>query len=156
MGRVDEALPGLERAAQFNPSDPTRHVNLGSELATAGRLQEAIVEYQKAIEVASGISVYSGFKDVASIYDELGDYPGVRESYREALKMDPAATPAMIQRMSASATEDPSGASYLQLGILFEEAGQLQEARAAYGQALRVEPSFDSAKLALEALDQHK
>jgi tetratricopeptide (TPR) repeat protein len=168
LGRVDEALPGLERAARFNPSDPTRHVNLGSELATAGRLQEAIVEYQKAIEVASGVRVYSGYKDVAvrttkarsyeslaTIYDELGDYTNLRESYREALKTDPAEAPAMIQRMSASATEDPSGASYLQLGILFEEAGRLQEARSAYEQALKVEPSFDPAKQALNALDQH-
>ena len=169
LGRDDEALPGLERAARFNPGDPTRHVNLGSELATAGRLQEAIVEYQKAIEVASGIRVYAGFKDVAvrttkvrsyeslaSIYDELGDYASVRECYGEALKTDAAAAPAMIERMSASATEDPSGSSYLQLGILFEEAGRLQEARAAYEQALKVEPSFDPAKQALKALGQHK
>ncbi len=167
LGRTDEALPGLERAAQFNPSDPTRHVNLGSELAAVGRLQEAIVEYQKAIQVAAGVKVSSGSKDVAvreiqarsyeslaTIYDELEDYPKVHESYRQALNSDPEAGPGMIQRMSESASDDPSSSNYLQLGILLQEAGHLPEARSAYQQALKLDPSLDEAKQSLHTLGQ--
>jgi len=167
LGRADEALPGLEKAARFNPSDPTRHVNFGSQLVAVGRLQDAIVEYQKAIQVASGVSVSPAFKDVAvrttqarsyeslaTIYDELGDYSKVRESYRQALRTDPEEAPGMIQRMSQSAADDPSGPNYVQLGLLLQEAGHLPEARAAYEQALKLDPSMDEARKSLGSLRQ--
>ncbi len=167
LGRAEEALPGLEKAAHFNPNDPTRHVNLGMELAEVGRLQDAIVEYQKAIEVASGIRVYQDWKDVAvrttkarsyeslaTIYDELGDYSQVRESYRQALKADPEEGPGMIQRISEYAAGDPSGPHYLQLGVLLQETGHLPEARDAYEQALTLDPTLQEAKQSLGTLPQ--
>ena len=156
LGRPAEALPGLEKASQSNPTDPTRHVNLGSQLVAVGRLEDAIVEYQKAIQVASNIKVYPGWKDVAvrtttarsyeslaTIYDELGDYSKVRESYRQALKTDPGDAAGMIKRMSESAEEEPSSSNYLQLGLLLEEAGEVPEARAAYQQALKLDPTVE-------------
>jgi tetratricopeptide (TPR) repeat protein len=167
LGRYDEALPGLEMASRANPSDPNRHVNYGSELVAVGRLQDAIVEYQKAIEMASGVSVYPGFKDVAvrdvkarsyeslaTIYDELGDYSNVRESYRQALKIDPEGAAGMIKRMSDSVADDQSASNYMQLGILLQEAGRLSEARSAYEQALKLDPSLDDAKRSLNAMGQ--
>lgn len=167
LGRADEALPGLEKAAQFNPNDPTRHVNLGSELVAVGRLQDAIVEYQKAIEVAAGVRLSSGSKDVAvpaiqarsyeslaTIYDELGNYSEMRESYRQALKIAPQEEPGMIERMTQSAADDPSGPNYVQLGVLLQEAGHLPEARAAYEQALKLDPTLQEAKQSLGTLRQ--
>ena len=165
LGRDDEALPGLEKAARFNPNDPTRQVNYGSELVAVGRLQDAIVEYQKAIQVAAEVKISSGSKDVAvrdiqarsyeslaTIYDELGDYSKVRESYQQALQVSPGGGDGMIKRMSESASDDPSGPNYLQLGILYEETGHSAEAQSAYEQALKLDPSLDEAKRSLEAL----
>jgi len=165
LGRDSEALPGLERAAQSNPGDPTRHANFGRELVATGRLQDAVTQYQKAIDVASGVRPSLGSKDqaertiksrsyesLASIYDELEDYSEVRRSYREGLKTDPAGAPGMIQRMSDAAADDPSGSNYLQLGILLQEAGHLPEAREAYEQALKLDPSLEEAKRSLDGL----
>jgi hypothetical protein len=167
LGRAAEALPGLEKAVRFNPSDPTRHVNLGSQLVSVGRLEEAVIEYQKAIQVASDVRIYPGWKDtavrtitarsyesLATIYDELGDYSKVRESYRQALKTDPAEGPGMIQRMSESTADEPSSSNYFQLGMLLEEAGRVLEARAAYQQALKLDPTLEDAKQFLTNLSQ--
>jgi tetratricopeptide (TPR) repeat protein len=104
LGRTEEALPGLEKAAELSPHDPMRHMHLGAALIALGRWQDAIAEYQSAIQMASGVSIHSQWKDVAvrtiqahsyanlaAIYDELGDYPKMRDSYRQALKVDPGA-----------------------------------------------------------------
>jgi tetratricopeptide (TPR) repeat protein len=92
------------------------------------------------------------YESLATIYDDLGDYSQVRENYRQALKTDPEQGPGMIQRMSEFAADDPSGPHYLQLGVLLQEAGHLPEARSAYEQALKLDPTLDEAKQSLDAL----
>jgi tetratricopeptide (TPR) repeat protein len=167
LGRDEEAVPGLEKAAQFNPSDPTRHANLGKELIAVGRWQDALVEYQKAIQVVSNVSIYPEWKDravrtiqarcyesLATIYDELGDYPKMRESYRQALKIDPQQGSDMVERITYYAESGPSGKRYLQLAVLLQELGKLPEARAAYEQALELDSSLEEAKESLNALEQ--
>jgi tetratricopeptide (TPR) repeat protein len=140
-------------------------MHLGAALIALGRWQDAIAEYQSAIQVASGVHIYSQWKDVAvrtiqahayanlaAIYDELGDYPKMRDSYREALKVDPQQGPEMIERLTSYAESEPSGKNYLQLAVLLQECGQLSEARDAYQQALKLDPSLDEAKQALHAM----
>jgi protein O-mannosyl-transferase len=165
LGRDEEALPGLEKAAQFNPRDPTRHTNLGKELIAVGRWQDALVQYQMAIQVASDVRIYPGWRDVAirtiqarsyeslaTIYDELEDYSKMRESYRQALKIDPQQGPDMIERITAYAASEPSGKRYLQLAVLLQELGKVPEARAAYEQALQLDPSLEEAKKSMDAI----
>ena len=165
LGRAEEALPGLEKAAQLSPDDPMRHINLGSQLEAVGRFQDALVEYQKAIQVASGVQIYTPWKQtavrtitarsyesMATIYDEMGDYSKVRESYSQALQADPQEGPEMVQRVNDMVNDDPSGSGYFQLGALLEEAGRLSEAKAAYEQALKLDPTITEAKQSLDAL----
>jgi protein O-mannosyl-transferase len=169
LGRPEEALPGLEEAAQLSPGDPTRHMHLGAALVDLGRWQDAIVEYQSAIQVASRVRVYSKWKDaavldiqahsyanLAAIYDELGDYSKMRDSYRQVLKIDPQQGPEMIKRLTSYAQSEPSGKNYLQLAVLLQECGKLPEAREAYAQALKLDPSLEESKQSLEALGQER
>jgi protein O-mannosyl-transferase len=158
LGRDEEALPVLREAVRLTPGDPTRHANLGSDLFLCGRPQDAAVEYQKAIQLASeipgrfsaGVQARS-YESLATIYDELGDYSKVRESYRQALNIVPEQGPDMVQRISQYAASVPSGPNYLQLGMLLQEAGKLPEARAAYDQALALNPALDAAIKSLDA-----
>ena len=154
-GRDEEALPGLERAAEFSPGDPMRHIHLAGVLANVGRYQDAIGEYQKAIQTAPGIRVHPKWKNtamhamqvrayesLAMAYGEVEDFSMVRASYRQALTMDPQHSPDMIQRMADYADGSPSGPRYFTLAVLLQEAGRSSEAHAAYQQAVELDPSL--------------
>jgi tetratricopeptide (TPR) repeat protein len=142
-----------------------RHIHLGGELINVGRWQDALVEYQKAIQVVSNVRIYPAWKDaavrsiqarcyesLAAIYDELGDYSKMRESYRQALKIDPQQGPDMVERMTSYAESGPSGKRYLGLAVLLQELGKVPEARAAYEQALQLDPSLEEAKKSIDAV----
>jgi tetratricopeptide (TPR) repeat protein len=165
LGRAEEAVPGLEKAATLSPGDPMRHMHLGAVLIEVGRWQDAVVEYQRAIQMASNVSIYPKWKDVAirsiqvrsyaslaTIYDELDDYSKMRESYRQALHIDPQQGPDMIDRITSYAESEPSGKHYLQLAVLLQESGKLPEARDAYEQSLKLDPSLEEAKHSLDTL----
>ena len=166
LGRREEALPGLEQAARLNPGDPMRHIHLGSAYAALERYQDAIGEYQKAVQVISGLNIYSEWRDVATrtitarsyesiatAYGELGNFPLARENYRQALKIDPDEGTAVVERMSARAESAPSGARYLALAVLLQEAGDLPHAHAAYEQALQLDPSLKGSDPSLKSLE---
>ena len=153
MGHFEEALPGFEEAARFNPGDPDRHVILAADLLEATRPQEAIAEYEAAIHTTANRTVQARcYESIATIDGELGDFSGVRENYRLALETNAEDGTGMIDRISQTAASAPSGPVYLQLGVLLEELHKLPEARAAYEQALRLEPTLAAAKQALEDL----
>jgi protein O-mannosyl-transferase len=153
LGRPQEALSGFEEAASLNPRDPFRHVNLAAALLESGRRAEAIGEYESTIQVAADTTVQARcYESIATIYDELGDYAKVRENYRLALQADPQQAPGMIDRTSQDVAGAPSGAGYLQLGMLLQEIGKFPEAHAAYEQALKLDPTLEEARKSLAAL----
>ena len=153
MGRFEEALPGFEEAAKFNPGDPNRHVILAADLLMVKRPQEAIAEYQAAIQTTPDRAVQARcYESIATIDADLGDFPGVRENYRLALEADAEESAGMIDRIAQTVASAPSGPVYMQLGVLLEELHKLPEARAAYEQALKLEPTLAAAKQSLDAL----
>ena len=153
LGRPQDALPGFEEAASLNPGDPFRHVNLAAALLESDRPTDAIREYESTIKATSDPAIQARcYESIATIYDELGVYPEVRDSYRLALQADPTQGPAMIDRISQQTNLSPSAPNYLQLGTLLEELGKFSQARAAYQQALKLDPSLTEAKTSLQAL----
>lgn len=153
MDRAQEALPHLQAAARLDYRDPIRHANFGSALVQLGRLQDAVSEYETAIEVASDPDVQArSYETLATLYDELGDYDKVRESYVQALKIAPQQSSDMVERLSEDATDQPTGPRFVQLGLLLQEVGRPSAARSAYEQALKLDPTLDAAKQFLAAL----
>lgn len=152
MGRDDEALPLLEKSAQLLSWDPVRHANLAVGLVNVDRLQDAIPEYEKAISLTSAPDMQSHLYDsLAAVYDALEDYPKVRESYEQALRVNPQSGASMIQWLTQSVAAQPSAPRYVQLGILLQESGKQSEARAAYEQALKLDPELTAARDYLQA-----
>jgi tetratricopeptide (TPR) repeat protein len=153
LGRPEQALPGFEEAASLNPGDPFRHVNLAAALFESDRLTDAIAEYQSTIKVTSDPTIQARcYESIATIYGELRDYQKVRDNYRLALQADPSQASGMIDRISQDAPGAPSAPRYLQLGILLQQLGKLPEARNAYQQALKLDPTLAEAKASLDAL----
>ena len=153
MGRPEEAVPLLEKSAKLLSWDPVRHGNLAVGLVGCDRLQDAIPEYETAISLASDPAMQSHYYDsLAAVYDALGDYDNVRESYQQALKVTPDHGAAMAQWLTQSVTAQPSAPRYVQLGILLQETGNASEARAAYEQALKLDPKLTEATVYLHAM----
>ncbi len=156
-GRLDEALPHFQNAAWLQPNNPTAHVNLGAALAESGRLQDAIGEYAIAIERTSDPKVQARtYESIAALSAGLGDYARVRESYKRAFQLDPEQAAAMAAHLSQSIAAQPTGEGYLQLGLLQEQAGNSSEARAAYEQALRLDPNLGEARDSLDGLGRDR
>jgi len=155
LGRPREALAGFEEAASLNPGDPFRHVNLAAALFASQRLPDAIAEYATTIQVTSDPTVQARcYESIATLYDDLGDYPKVRDNYRLALQADPHEGPGMIERISQYAASARSAPHYLQLGMLLQEIGNLPQARVAYEQALKLDPGLAKARESLDALER--
>jgi protein O-mannosyl-transferase len=153
MGRDEEALPLLQKSVQLLGWDPVRHANLAVGLVHLDRLQDAVPEYEAAISLTSDPAMQSHLYDsLAAVYDALGDYPKVRESYQQALKVNPQSSTTMIQWLTQSVAAQPSAPRYVQLGILLQESGQATDARRAYEQALKLDPSLDAARDYLRTL----
>lgn len=153
MGRPEEAVPFLQKSARLIPADPVRHGNLAVALVQCDRLQDSIPEYETAISLASDPAMQSHYyESLAAVYDALEDYPKVRESYQHALKVTPQRNSDMVQWLTQSVAAQPSPPRYVQLGILLQETGRLSEARAAYEQALKLDPTLNAATESLHAL----
>jgi tetratricopeptide (TPR) repeat protein len=156
MGRAEEALPFLQKSAQLLPTDSVRHGNLAVDLVQRNRLQDAIPEYETAISLSREPAVQSHYyESLAAVYDALEDYAKVRSNYQQALKVTPERTADMVQWLTQSVAAKPSAPRYVELGILLQETDKLSEARAAYEQALKLDPKMIVANEYLDALAQN-
>jgi cytochrome c-type biogenesis protein CcmH/NrfG len=157
QGRPQDALPHLQNAVRIDPRDPTRRINFASGLAQSGRSQDALREYENAIPLASDPEVKSRcYATTAILYGMLGDYSKARESYRQALQVDPAEGPQIEEHLSQDAADEGTGQSYMQLGLLLKEMGKSSEARSAFAQALKLDPTLDEAERFLDVPEQKK
>ncbi len=153
LGHPEDALPHFQKAAKMQSKDPLRRIDLAEDLAECDRIPEAIAEYEAAIQLTSDPEKQArSYQSLAILYGELGEYSKVRESYRQALRIDPQLGEEMIRTLSKSFASDPSAGGYLSLGMLLEAAGRMPEARVAYQRALRLDPTLAEAEQSLDAL----
>ncbi|HEY6764644.1 MAG TPA: tetratricopeptide repeat protein [Candidatus Sulfotelmatobacter sp.] len=159
LNRYDEAYPFFVRAAQHEPNDPIARVNIGAYLRQHGRLREAISQYELAVRLAEEPGLLSTtHSNLGTAYSDVGDYLKSRINFQEALRLNPNQAGAWqglaflaqkqgnidqaITYFARAAELSPSGQGYLQLAGALEAANRHAEARAAYEQALRLEPGL--------------
>jgi protein O-mannosyl-transferase len=152
-----EAIRYYEAAAAIAPWDPVSHGAVASNLQDHGDFQNAIREYDIVLR-ANPDPPIQGFTyaNLGVIYRELGNYPLAREDSERALSLDSDGVHEMIRQLSEMVAAHPAAPGYLRLGLLQEGAGQFAGARSAYEQALRLNPQFEPARKALEALVEGK
>jgi protein O-mannosyl-transferase len=108
------------------PNNPRAHNNLGVALRQAGRMQEAVEQYEQALRIKP---------DFAAAYNNLGialrQAGRIQEAialYEQALRLKP-----------------DSAAAHHNLGLALRQAGKVQEAIGHYEQALRIKPDYAEA-----------
>ena len=169
MGKPDEAFPHFQVAAEINPKDPMSHANLGAYLQEHGRLTEAIEQHNRAISLTSDAGLLaSTYSNLGTAYRKLGEDEKARESYDQALRLNPNQSNAYlglgqllekqnrldeaISNYSRAIELRPTDTGFLLLGHALESAGRRSEALAAYENAVKLSPDLTEAQHAVDAL----
>jgi tetratricopeptide (TPR) repeat protein len=169
---VPEALVHFQNAVRIDSGDALGHINLGFCRETQGNLQEAVQEYQAALQVArSKFLKKRALINLGGVYRALRQFALARSYYNECLKIDSGDQDALkglaradkeekvpsleeaIAAVSRAADEHPDAKLYFQLGKLQQAAGRVGEASISYQRALNLDPNLEQARAALEGLN---
>ena len=101
-------------------------VNEGDDFYAEGRYQEALVAYDKALEIDS--DSHDAWNNRGWALDQLGKYSEALDSHDKALNIDPGSYNAWTGR-----------------GVMLERLGQYSKAIASHDKALKIKPDYDLA-----------
>lgn len=137
------------------PGNAAARDNYGNILAQAGRLEEALTQYEEAIRLEPGYA--EAHNDFGLALARAGRLPQAIAHYEQALRINPALpdvhnnlgntlraagrTPEAIMHYEQALRLKPEfAAAHNNLGNAFREADRLPEAIAQYEQALQIDP----------------
>ncbi len=144
-----------EDTVKQSPNKARVYQNLGVAYFNAGRIEDALVNYKKAISLAPEMTV--AYINIASIYTEQGRWSDAMDYVEQALHIDPALEGGYYQRavLWALKKEDAKAIAdftkalalngqlhviYKLRGVLYERSGHQEEALADYSAWLAVNP----------------
>jgi tetratricopeptide (TPR) repeat protein len=122
-GNWDEAINVLQQATQVDPTQDLMWFKLGDAQRGAKKYPEAIVSYQKAIELKSTVGAY---------------HSNLADAYAKSGQTDKA-----IQEYAAAAAVEPANAAtyYFNEGAVFTNTGKTEEAVVAFDNAIKADPT---------------
>jgi tetratricopeptide (TPR) repeat protein len=159
-GQIEDGLRWAQTAASGNPSAPAPHYLAGRLWQGAGRLTEAEESYRRALQLQPNHA--RARNNLGCVLHMQGKLDAALAEYRKALDLDPSLPQAnqnyasivrdgdALQRAAQSylrqTQANPRDAVALtDLGNTWRELGKLQEALAAYDQALSIDPGLAEA-----------
>jgi len=113
-----------------------RHVNKGLKLYLDGEYEQAVSEFEKAVE--SGVKKYS----LTDLYEVLGSCYLDMDRYDEAIDTFTKATE----------TDGGSVSAWVSLGIAYRQHGDLDKAEECYARALEIDPEYAELRSSLGTL----
>lgn len=148
MGKSEEALKPLQKAASLSPTDAEAHCTLAAALKYLGRLDEAETSCRQALKINPNHAVAN--YNLGIILQGLNRLDEAEASYRLAINSRPDYVDA-----------------YNNLGAVLKDMGRLSTAVTCYKQALRLKPdhaeahgnlgnTFNSMGCPLEALHHYR
>ncbi len=138
-GRPEAALPTARALARSHPNDPAARYLLGLCLDLTGRTEDAIAEYEKALELA---------KAAPSAAPRAGPAAAFRLGFIEALRGEPDR--ALELYNSIAATPAVFVNALINLGVLYEDRRDYERAIECYRRVLRVDPNHPRARMFLK------
>jgi len=121
MGRSEDALAPMQKAAALLPGDANAHSNLGGALRDMGRLNEAEVSLKRALQIKPDFA--EAHCNLGAALQELGRQGEAEASYRRALQIKPDYADV-----------------HNNLGVLLHDQGRLEDALAHFQQRARLTP----------------
>ena len=164
LGRDDEAIAHFRSAIRIQPGEPKVRLVLGSLLMKRGELQAAIDQYQTALSLKTDrddlVAIYTS---LGVAYRQSGDYNAASESFRQLLQLDPSNMQVImalgrVQMLKAADLQarelgrHPTAEGFVQLGILWERAGEIEQATHAYQAGLTLNSKLAVARDGLDRL----
>ena len=125
----EDAIPLLESGLQIAPQRADLLAALGESYFMAGKVEKAIEEFQKLLELDKSARSYS-FLGLS--YRNLGRFDEARQYFQQGLKLDPQNATCLFN-----------------LGFIAERQGDAAEAERRFQQTLKANPSFPDALLEL-------
>jgi serine/threonine protein kinase/Tfp pilus assembly protein PilF len=129
--KPEEAVGFCRAALVVRPRSSAVHDNLGSALAAAGRVDEALNAYNKAMEIDPKSSAVHN--NLGTVFWKIGRRHEADDEYRKAIDLNPR-----------------SSAAHHNLGNILAVAGRTEEAIAAYRRSIELNP--DEGALAQKSL----
>ena len=132
-GKLEEAVPHYAAAVRIDPNYATAHTNLASTLRQLGNLEEAIEHYNAALRIKpNSARARRGLRNVLQKQGTVGEVSGHTSKGGLSKKREPAAT-------------------LTKMGDALMKKGRLALAMRHYTEALRRNPNYAKAHIALAA-----
>jgi tetratricopeptide (TPR) repeat protein len=132
LGQFAEAEPLLRQAAT-GLDDATSHYNLGLLLARLGRLQEAVIEYERALDRDSQDA--NTRSNLAAVLVRQGKLDAATRQLASALEIDP-----------------DNASAHTNLGAVLAQEGHFEQAARQFRDAMRLDPGQIQARTGLQAI----
>lgn len=129
-GKTDEAIQGLERSLELNPNDPNGEYNLGVMLEAKDDCASAVGHYQKAIELNPDHAL--SHNNLGNCYQKQGEIQKAIAEYKKTAEID-------SRHMEC----------HFNLAVLYRSLGRTKDARTEFEAALKINPGFNQASVAL-------
>jgi len=160
--QTGSVAPHLMNIERLDPNDVSTHVNLGSSYRSAGKLEEAVREFQTALQLTEhrDLTVQDRrFRSVAlfnlgSTYISLKDYPDALLSFQNLNRFEPSTVDQMIETFQNSVANAPSERGYENLALLFDSKGELGEASSLLQGIIEENPGLSETRALLAYLDK--
>jgi serine/threonine protein kinase/Flp pilus assembly protein TadD len=151
------ALRYCSAAVSLRPDSAAAHTNLGSALADTGQLDEAIQEYQRALDV--DLTYAKVHNNLGTALEAKGQLDEAIAEYRKALSLglklalvhnnlgsalaDTGQLDEAIQEYQKAIDVDPTHAkAHSNLGSALRDKGQLDKAIEKFKEAIRIDPTY--------------
>ncbi|MCJ7538112.1 MAG: tetratricopeptide repeat protein, partial [Desulfobacterales bacterium] len=155
-----DSLTLFNHTLSITSGNMTVHNNIGVVLEKQGRIDEAIIHYEKALQIHPGY--VDAHMNLGSALYSLGKYMKAIEHYQESIKLHPGSAAARFnlgivlfaQKMLDEAIRyykealqlDPLYAeAHNNLGAVLLQQGRTKEAKTHFQEALRIRPDYAGA-----------
>ena len=123
LGKNEEAIPAMQKAAALSPKEADAHSNLGVVLHDAGQLKEAEASYRRALKLKPDYA--DAHSNLGTLLQDMGRLDEAEACHLRALKLAP----------------DLADAHY-NLGNTLRAQGRLEGAVQSYHRALALRPAY--------------
>ncbi len=148
-GNHAEAIESYRRALAIDAGYVDAHVNLGIELKKLGDTPGAVAEYERAIAIDPNHGI--AHHNLAVALFQLGQNDSANEHYAIAQRLR-GQPPTVVAARKLTPEQLAQAQSAFDQGIRLHKAGKREEAMAAFGQALEINPRMPRAHDILGAI----